>query len=120
MQQGRLCTSIAVEIVASGGVAAGTVRNASEDGMFVETGTIPGQGEPISIRLDAPGEEPIELSGLVWWTTDDSPDRHTERGFGLRLLEGDERYARLLSELCERIATPRTQPPAGGQSRRRS
>jgi hypothetical protein len=99
MNHTRIRTSIPVEICAYGRVVEGTVRNASDEGMFVETRSIPAQGEPISVRLNAQGEDPIELMGLVWWTTEDSPNRHRERGFGLRLLEGDERYALLLSGL---------------------
>ena len=100
MQHYRVRTSIPVEIRASGRVAEGMIRNASDEGMFVETRAIPAEGESISLRLEAQGEDPIELSGLVWWTTEDPTYRHRERGFGLRLLEADERYARLLAGLC--------------------
>lgn len=55
MQHTRVRTSIPVEICASGRVAEGVVRNASEEGLFVETRAIPAQGEPISVRLDAQG-----------------------------------------------------------------
>lgn len=99
MQHNRIRTSIPVEICAYGRVAEGTVRNASDEGMFVETRSIPAQGETISVRLKGQGEDPIELMGLVWWTTEDPSYRHRERGFGLRLLDGDERYALLLSGL---------------------
>jgi hypothetical protein len=95
----RIRTSIPVEICAYGRVVEGPVRNASDEGMFVETRSIPAQGEPISVRLNAQGVDPIELMGLVWWTTEDSRYRHREHGFGLRLLEGDDRYTLLLSGL---------------------
>ncbi len=99
MKHERIRTSIPVEICASGRVAEGTIRNASDGGMFVETRAIPAQGEPVSVRLSAHSDETIELSGLVWWTTEGSPYRHRQRGFGLRLLENDERYALLLAGL---------------------
>jgi hypothetical protein len=102
MQNARIRTSIPVEICASGRVAEGTVRNASDGGMFVETRAIPLQGEPISLRFSARGESAIELTGLVWWTTEGSPHRHRRRGFGLRLLEDDERYSEMLAGLRPR------------------
>src|SRR5262245_54940411 len=96
----RIRTSIPVEFSHGGRVVEGTVRNASDGGMFVETRAIPSQGEPVSVRLSARGESsPIELTGLVWWTTEEAPYRHRQRGFGLRLLEDDERYASRLARL---------------------
>jgi hypothetical protein len=99
MRHTRIRTSIPVEICVSGRVTEGTVRNASDGGMFVETRTIPAQGEPVSVRLSPKTHDALELTGLVWWTTDEAGVRHRQRGFGLRLLEDDERYARLLKGL---------------------
>src|SRR5262245_56515138 len=95
----RVKTSIPVEISSAGRIAEGTVRNASDGGMFVETRMIPSQGEPVSLRLSALNDSPIELTGLVWWTTEDSPYRHKARGFGLRLLENDDRYSAMLTRM---------------------
>lgn len=95
----RKRTSIPVEFSTAGRVMEGMVRNASAGGMFVETRSIPAQGEPVSLRLSARGDTPIELTGLVWWTTEDSPFRHRQRGFGLRLLEDDDRYADMLARI---------------------
>jgi Tfp pilus assembly protein PilZ len=99
MRHTRIRTSIPVEICVSGRVAVGTVRNASDGGMFVETREIPAQGEPVSVRLSPKTHDALELTGLVWWTTDEAGVRHRQRGFGLRLLEDDERYAKLLKGL---------------------
>jgi len=99
MRQTRIRTAIPVEICAGGKVAEGTVRNASSGGMFVETREIPSQGEPVSLRLSARSGDPIELTGLVWWTTEGAPFRHKHRGFGLRLLEDDDRYTEMLSRI---------------------
>lgn len=95
----RFPTSIPVEFCTAGRVEEGTVRNASYGGMFVEARMIPAQGEPVSVRLAARDDTPIELTGLVWWTTEGSPYRHKRRGFGLRLLEDDERYIEMLSRM---------------------
>jgi len=99
MQHGRIRTSIPVEILSSGRVAEGTVRNASDGGMFVETRKIPMQGESVSLRFSARGAVTHEVTGMVWWTTEGSPYRHKRRGFGLRLLEEDEGYSRILAGL---------------------
>jgi Tfp pilus assembly protein PilZ len=99
MQHGRFRTSIPVEICSSGRVVAGTVRNASDGGMFVETRSIPLQGEAVTLRFSSRGAVTMEVSGLVWWTTEGSPGRHRRRGFGLRLLEEDERYSAMLAGL---------------------
>jgi len=69
MQHGRIRTSIQVEIRAAGRVAEGTVRNASDGGMFVETRAIPPQGESVSLRFSSRGEVTHEVTGMVWWTT---------------------------------------------------
>ena len=98
MHDDRIRTSIPVEIRSSGRVAEGTVRNASHGGMFVETRAIPPQGESVSLRFYPRSEARVEVTGLVWWTTDGSP-HHRRRGFGLRLLEDDARYSELLAGL---------------------
>jgi hypothetical protein len=97
MQNGRIRTSIPVEIRASGRVAQGTVRNASDGGMFVETRTIPPQGETVSLRFPPRAGATIVVNGLVWWTTEGSRRAHRRQGFGLRLLEDDERYSKMLA-----------------------
>ncbi len=108
MHHDRIRTSIPVEIRSSGRVSEGTVRNASDGGMFVETRAIPPQGEAVSLRFFARREARVEISGLVWWTTEGSPNPHRRRGFGLRLLEDDARYVELLAGLR----------PGSGQARR--
>ena len=75
------------------------MRNASDGGMFVETRSIPPQGESVSLRFSSRGEVTHEVKGMVWWTTEGSPYRHTRRGFGLRLLEEDEGYSKILAGL---------------------
>ncbi|HEY8157024.1 MAG TPA: PilZ domain-containing protein [Myxococcota bacterium] len=99
MQHGRIRTSIQVEIRVAGRVAEGTVRNASDGGMFVETRAIPPQGESVSLRFSPRSAATHEVTGMVWWTTEGSPHRHKRRGFGLRLLEEDEGYSRILEGL---------------------
>ena len=62
----------------------GKIRNVGEGGLFLETASLPPQGEQARIRFTAP-TGPIVVSGLVWWTTDRRRARNV--GFGFRLLE---------------------------------
>ena len=77
----------------------GKVRNVSDGGMFVGTSVIPEEGETVELKLAAPGKSPIELTGLVWWTTDALDAPNARSGFGLRLLDENERYLRLVESL---------------------
>ena len=99
MHTDRIRTSLPVEIRIGRHVAEGTVRNASDGGMFVETRSIPPQGESVSLLVYPNSEARVEVTGLVWWTTEGSASRHRWRGFGLRLLEDDARYGELLARL---------------------
>jgi hypothetical protein len=99
MRNGRIRTSIPVEIRSQGRVSEGIVRNASDGGMFVETRAIPPQGESVSLRFSKRSVSPMDVKGLVWWTTQESRGRHRHRGFGFRLLEEDERYSAMLAGL---------------------
>lgn len=98
MQHDRIRTSIPVEIRSDGRVSEGIVRNASDGGMFVETRAIPPQGESVSLRFAARSETKYDVHGLVWWTTQNTPNSR-RRGFGMRLLEDDARYSEMLDGL---------------------
>jgi hypothetical protein len=98
-RNGRIFTSIPVEVRAGGRAVEGMVRNASEGGMFVETRAIPPQGEAVSLRFLQRSVSNVEVRGLVWWTTEGSRARHRYRGFGFRLLEDDARYSAMLAGL---------------------
>jgi hypothetical protein len=99
LRQNRIYTSIPVEVRVNGRAVEGTVRNASDGGMFVETRTIPSQGDAVSLRFLQRSVSSVEVRGLVWWTTEGSAFRHRHRGFGFRLLEEDDRYAAMLEGL---------------------
>jgi hypothetical protein len=113
MQHDRIRTSIPVEIVVSGRLSEGTIRNASAGGMFVETRAIPPQGESVTVRFSPHSKAKLDVAGLVWWTTDGSRSRHRWRGFGMRLLADDARYDELLAGLrppaasAQRLMAPR-------------
>ena len=99
MHSDRIRTSIPVQIRVAGRTSDGTVINASDGGMFVETRAIPPQGESVALRFSARSKATLVVMGLVWWTTEGAPYRHRRRGFGLRLLGDDPRYTDLLAGL---------------------
>ena len=84
MNSSRARTSIPVEFQAGGNRGTGQIDNIGAGGLFIGTGTIPDQGEPVSVRFSLPGESPIAVTGLVWWTTKDLARTSSGRqGFGL-------------------------------------
>jgi hypothetical protein len=72
----------------------GQVQNVSEGGLFLETLSIPEEGEAVEVTLQAPGKAEVEVRGLVWWTA--APGLASPCGFGLRVLYEDEGYQTLL------------------------
>jgi hypothetical protein len=98
-RNGRIPTSIPVEIRSGKRAFEGMVRNASDGGMFVETRQIPAQGEAVSLRFSKRSVSPLDVAGLVWWTTEGGRIRHRYRGFGFRLLQDNERWSAMLAGL---------------------
>ncbi len=100
MDDRRVETAIQTEFATSELRATGKIRNLGENGLFVGTRTIPGQGEPVRLRFTAPGGDYVRVSGLVWWTSRD-PDARDDvtPGFGMRLLAVSPTYRMLISEL---------------------
>ena len=98
-RNGRIFTSIPVEVRVHGRKVEGTVRNANEGGMFVETRSIPMQGEAVSLRFLQRSISNVEVKGLVWWTTEDEPGHHKGPGFGIRLLDESDDYRSFLESL---------------------
>ena len=92
-------TVIPTEFRATSLSGKGNVTNVSDGGLFVGTSAIPDEGDSIELKLSAPGEPPIEITGLVWWTTSDLDSPNARSGFGLRLLEQSEQYLRLVESL---------------------
>ena len=99
MEDTRIRTVIPSKFRTGNLAGKGKVRNVSQGGLFVGTQAIPDVGESIALRLRAPGRPTIEVRGLVWWTTSDSENPGARSGFGLRLLESNELYRRLVRSL---------------------
>ena len=96
----RARTSIPVEFQVGAQKASGKIKNVGPDGLFVGSRAIPDQGEPVSLQVSFPDQAPIEVMGIVWWTTQDQPDRQFKvPGFGLRLIEENEAYGRAVGAL---------------------
>ena len=100
MSAERIRTALRTRFSGSGIRGAGNIVNLSEGGLFVRTRHVPRAGQAVQLAFAAPGVGRIAVSGLVWWTTADSPSgRIGPSGFGLRLLDETEEYARLLQSL---------------------
>jgi Tfp pilus assembly protein PilZ len=95
----RIRTAIQTEFEAGALHGRGKIRNVAEGGVFVGTEQVPDQGELVVLSFrDGKGRE-VDVSGLVWWTTQETPGPHRSQGFGMRLLEDSEAYARFVDSL---------------------
>jgi uncharacterized protein (TIGR02266 family) len=97
MTDQRVRTRIPAEFEADGLSGKGEVRNVSDGGLFVGTLAIPQEGSTVAIKMRAPGKADVEVSGLVWWTAEGGQARRP--GFGLRVLDDDEGYRRLVASV---------------------
>jgi uncharacterized protein (TIGR02266 family) len=98
MRNDRVRTRIPTEFEAGRLKGRGKVRNLSAGGLFVGTAAIPQQGETVRLSLSVPGESPVEVTGMVWWTTKEHRSHRTP-GFGVQLLESNDDYDRILRDL---------------------
>ena len=101
MDYDRITTCIETEFEAGGLRGKGKIRNMSEGGLFVDTACVPEEGESVDLSFTAPGGQEVNLSGFVWWTTNDVDGRrHRAPGFGfLRLLDDSDDLRSLLTAL---------------------
>lgn len=99
MENERIRTIFPAVFNCAGRGSKGEVRNVSNGGLFVRTAELPEEGEPLRIRLLPPGKVAVEVSGLVWWKTGDDVTGTGRSGFGLRVLDADEGYERLVASM---------------------
>ena len=97
MESERVRTRIPAEFRSGGLLGRGEVRNVSEGGLFVGTLAIPEEGSAVELTLSAPGKAVVQVKGLVWWTA--PAGRAVPCGFGLRVLDDDEGYRRLVDTI---------------------
>lgn len=98
MTHDRVRTRIATEFEVGKLKGRGKVRNLSEGGLFVGTTSIPQQGETVRLSLALPGRAPVEVTGMVWWTTREHRFHRTP-GFGVQILERGDDYDTMLRSL---------------------
>ena len=102
MSGSRIKASISAEFSSGDLNGSGEIRNLGADGLFVLTSSIPDQGEPVRLEFSTPGGDKVEVSGLVWWTTEDGKSRENQPpGFGLRILAGNGAYQDLIDKLLQ-------------------
>ena len=109
MKDERVRTRIPTQFIAGTVISQGNIRNLGSKGLFIRTGTLPQQGDPVLLRFEAPDGEYVTAEGLVWWTTqaqDIGRDeegfgvtRPDEQGFGVCVLNTSTSYRTLLDRL---------------------
>jgi Tfp pilus assembly protein PilZ len=100
MNHTRIRTCIETEFEVGGRRAQGKIKNMSESGVFVGTTAMPETGENVDLSFRERGGNEITLSGLVWWTTNDTSGSGSRApGFGLRLLDEIDDVQDLLARL---------------------
>jgi uncharacterized protein (TIGR02266 family) len=97
MTDQRVRTKIPAEFKADDLLGRGEVRNVSDGGLFVGTLAIPQEGSTVEVKMRAPGKVAVKVQGLVWWTA--PTGRESPSGFGLRILDDDEGYRRLVASV---------------------
>jgi hypothetical protein len=95
----RIRTAIQAEFEAGALHGRGKIRNVAEGGLFVGTTQVPHQGELVSLSFRDHKGRSLDVHGLVWWTTSDTPGIHRAPGFGIRLLEQSDAYSRFVTSL---------------------
>jgi Tfp pilus assembly protein PilZ len=95
----RIRTAIQAEFEVGALHGRGKIRNVAEGGVFVGTNQVPHQGELVSLSFRDHRGRSLDVRGLVWWTTSDSPGIHRAPGFGMRLIEDSDDYSRFVASL---------------------
>lgn len=98
MAEQRKRVSFLTEFRAGGVTGSGKVKNVSSGGLFVNTASIPEQGDTVFVSMSPGNGRRVAVTGMVWWTTDGRRGR-LGSGFGLRVLEESESYQALVARL---------------------
>jgi len=100
MTETRKRVAFPTEFVAAGRNSRGKVKNVSAGGLFVNTNEIPELGETVRLRMTPGAGRQLELTGMVWWTTNDAPSRRGyDEGFGLRFLDENPAFREFVDDL---------------------
>lgn len=95
----RIRTAIQTEFEAGPHKGQGKICNVGEGGAFVGTPQPPNQGETVRLSFRDRKGRRLDVTGLVWWTTDEAPGAHRVPGFGMRLLDESEEYQAFVESL---------------------
>lgn len=99
MAEQRKRVSFLTEFRAGGVTGSGKVKNVSPGGLFVNTASIPQQGDSVFVSMNPGDGRRVAVTGMVWWTTDGRRNGRLGSGFGLRVLEESESYQALVDRL---------------------
>ena len=100
MADDRIQTALQTRFEAGPVKARGKIENVGPGGLFVGTPSIPETGDKVELRFEDRGGQRVEVTGVVWWTTDcqEVPGGQPS-GFGVRLVNAGEAYRELLRRL---------------------
>ena len=100
MADERIQTSLQARFAAGPVRAGGEIGNVGRGGLFVGTPSLPERGDKVELCFVEPGGERVEVSGVVWWTTDcQQVPSGQPPGFGVRLVNAGDAYRELLRRL---------------------
>jgi Tfp pilus assembly protein PilZ len=78
----------------------GYVRNLTEDGMFLNAEQLPKVNSEITLTLESPTGEKVEVGGRVIWTTAELPaSKAAIPGFGVSVKNGIRAYRQFFESL---------------------
>ena len=104
----RIQTALQTSFEAGPVKASGEIGNVGPRGLFVGTPSIPETGEKVELRFEEPGGQQVDVTGVVWWTTDcQQIPGGQPPGFGVLLVNAGETYRELLRSL-RRVPAPVT------------
>ena len=112
----RLPAKLAVSYRTQGAFLVSYSVNLSRGGIFIESETSFPIGTEVSLRLDVPEVGAIDLTGVVAWIREASPDGLPD-GMGLQLRELDERYGALIDKMVQNFTGHTMLVIAGGPDR---
>lgn len=78
-------------------------RNINEGGIFIETDTPEDVGSPVALQFELPGGgEPIEVVGVVVWTSDGS-EPNDPPGMGVEFGDLNDSARQKINEIVRRL-----------------
>jgi type IV pilus assembly protein PilZ len=96
----RASVKVKSEVISSDGFTYSNTVDISKGGIFISTPEPIGIGSPLSLAIQIPGEDPVEITGVVKWVRNN--DKEGERaGMGIEFSDMNARQAESLKKLIK-------------------